>query len=447
MWPRAQLVGRPDPANVMLLDLGASGLIRQMEHHGIRVSLPALASLDAKLEAKLTALDETLRNLTGRDLDTNFSSDDQVADILFSDPPWGLGISSRGLKRTKVKGRPSVNTDELEKIATQHPAVPLFIERSEYVKLRSSYTLKIPKMVRPDGRLYDHFRQTSVVSGRLSSEILLTIPSRTELGQEVRAAFVPDDGYVLAEIDLKGIEFRCAAHDSRDPVMIDIFVAGDDPHWRTAENTLGKPRPHDPGDPQPHELTAADRYQAKRTGFLVLFGGTALGLQTQVVVAGGRLEDWPESSCQQWIDGFFGTYPRVLDRIQEHHYRAKRYELVWDWFGRVRYIPEVRSVQEAIVAAGLREAQNFAMAQSPATGVLKVGIHKLLPIVEGLNRLGKRCWPLCLTHDSLLFELSRDIAEEFMEHSRETLNGAVKLRCPVDSDYHISERNWKEAKG
>jgi DNA polymerase I len=496
-YGNVRLVDTPCLRNVQHLDQLAWPMIAQMHTNGIAVDVPYLQSLDAKLAIRKSEIEEGIR-LLADDIFPGFNpaSSDQVADLVFNrlglvppGDPRKLGAKGGKGGKGNKGARYSTEDEVLSSMLKMHPVIGAVLDHREVSKLKSTYTGPIPKMVSPDGRLRTIFKATRTATGRLSSgnrskgyPNLQNIPVRANwkllFGDDhlnIRNAFmaaynpVLNRRNVLVSVDLSQIEMRIAAHLSGDTAMQEIFHRGLDIHTKTAcalfqlsidriDYLTRLSKKADKGTltsaemdewarvkPEYDNFKRNQRAPAKNLGFGVLYGLTAEGLRANIMAEGG-----PELSieeCQRYVDGWFAAYPGIKDWMELQYYRARTHGMIWDMFGRVRLIPEVRSVLTDKVESGLRQSGNMPI-QASAQGIIKLAMAELTPIVsyyQWFRSSGVVCLPLLQVHDELIFEVSPDIADEFKETCRYIMRNAVRLDVPVDSSADVAER-WGDLK-
>jgi DNA polymerase-1 len=457
LYAGVRLLSRPSPANVLRLDLACLPLVTRMNRNGIYLNPTVLSDLEVKLRMRLAELEAEILPWSS-ETDFNPGSADQVARLLFDD--LKLEVPA-GAKLTRSRARVSVDDDTLSAMLDQCPVVRSLQDWRESAKLLTTYVLPLPKLRGPDGRIRGRIKNTSTRTGRFSYEDpnLQQIPVRSELGREVRAAFQASrPNTVLASIDLSQIEMVMAAHESQDPTMMGVFWNGEDIHLRTVAAVFGYDYPtlmqqwgrYKDGLLSGGELAAmkgleqAQRLPLKQAGFGVLYGQLAQGLQLSILSVGGPFIAL--DTCDRYIEDWFGTYTGVWDWMEHQHERARRYGMVWDIFGRHRPIPGVRSALQGVVNKALRECGNHPI-QSGSAGILKLGMAEVDEAVEMYEETypSEVCLPLLMAHDELLFELSRPIAEEFVELAKGIMENVVPLSVPVRATAKIG-RSWKELK-
>lgn len=464
MYNSVHFATGPDPLNIRVIDHGALPLIHQMHKRGIRIDVPYLTALDNEILTKQRDLESQIPSLIGNAYQdfhkgkyTPFSigSPDNVARLLFH----YLKIQGdEPLRLTKGKTREAVDDDVLALFKDKHPVVPVIDEWRELNKLHTTYAGPdcLRSKVDADSILHTEFTTTVAATGRLSSKNpnLQNVPTRTELGKRVRQAFIARPGHVLVSNDLSQIEMRWAAHRSQDPVMMAAFWNKEDIHDRTTcavfgldYNTVATMKAAVKAGKANQEVIAWYKYftqfqrlPCKTVGFGVLYGQTPEGLQQSLAADGVY---WTLVECQDLIDNkFFAVYSGLRSMLDKDHATARRYALIWDDFGRVRLVPEAKSVHSWIREEGIRKAGNHGE-QAGAGNGLKLGMaeagDKLYPDFDGAAH------PLLSIHDELISECEAPYASQFAQEMSWVLEWAVPLTVPVESSSDIAER-WGELK-
>src|SRR5213079_754708 len=305
-------------------------------------------------------------------------------------------------------------------------AVPqLILQHRELHKLKSTYIDALPQLVAADGRVHTSFNQAVAATGRLSSSDpnLQNIPIRTELGREIRRAFIADPGNVLISADYSQIELRVLAHMAGDETLIEAFRRGDDIHDQTALKVFG------PGSAMDKQL---QRSTAKMINYALLYGKTAFTLAKDIGVT--------PQAAQEIIDAYFAGFPRVRQYIDRTLDEARATGVVRTMFGRRRLVPDLTSRDFQRRSQAERITVNLPI-QGTAADIMKramIDTHAALAAEPGAR--------IILTvHDELLFEVPEDRAEEIGEIVRERMQGAATLRVPLTVDVGIG-KNWKDAK-
>jgi DNA polymerase-1 len=373
-----------------------------------------------------------------RFVDFNPDSPDQTAQLLFDYLELGAG---RKLARTPSGSRISTGKDQLENLRGEHPVVGLMLEYRQLAKLQTTYVDKLPRIVRwheqgrgcvlcggthwdrASPRVHCKIVGTRTATGRYASRSpnQQTLPVRTALGREVRASFVAGVGKRLALNDYSQIELRLLAHLANERKMIEVFEQNGDIHLTTAAQVF-----------ETDEATADQRRAAKAVNFGIVYGETPLGLAAQL----GRPVEW----CEDLQRGWFGVYQDVEPYIEQQHYRARRYQFVWDMFGGVRRIPGVRSVHEKVVARALREAGNDEI-QGSAAGIMKLAMVALSRDVGVYEKCGASA--LMTVHDEVIHEVDEDWGVGFEQWVRLVMEDVVELRVPVVCEGKVSVR-WEK---
>jgi DNA polymerase-1 len=402
------------------LEMPLIPVLAAIERAGVRIDGPALAAQSQHIERELATYTRRIYELSGQEFNVN--SPKQLGEILFDK------LKLPALKKTGKTRSASTAVEVLEELALTHELPRLILEWRALHKLKSTYIDALPVLIHPDtGRVHTCFNQAVAATGRLSSSDpnLQNIPIRTELGREIRRAFVADPGHVLISADYSQIELRVLAHMSGDETLIEAFRTGADIHDRTAmkvfgpNSALGK-----------HEL----RRRAKIVNYALLYGKTAFTLAKDINVT--------KDAAQEFIDAYFAGFPRVrafIDRILE---QGRETGVVKTLFGRRRLVPNLTSRNFQIRAQAERETVNMPI-QGTAADILKlamIDLHRELPA------RGLQARMILTVHDELLFECSAAEAEVAAETIRERMQAAAALAVPLTVDIGIAE-NWRDAKG
>jgi DNA polymerase-1 len=391
-----------------------------IERAGIRIDGPALSKQLTHVEQELAARSARIFDMAGEEF--NINSPKQLSEILFDK------LQLPALKRNAKTKTASTAVEVLEELALGHDLPRLILEWRALQKLKGTYIDALPQLVNPDtGRVHTCFNQAVAATGRLSSSDpnLQNIPIRTELGREIRSAFIADRGHVLISADYSQIELRVLAHLSGDEALIDAFSQGVDIHDRTALKVFGTT-----SGLSEHEL----RRRAKIINYALLYGKTAFTLAKDIGV--------PQQAAQEFIDAYFAGFPSVRKFIDDLLEEARRTGVVKTMFGRRRLVPELTNRNTQIRGQAEREAVNMPI-QGSAADILKramIDVHAALPTLAG-----GRTRMILTVHDELLFEAPKELAEESAVALREIMQNAVPLRVPVTVDVGVGE-NWKEAK-
>jgi DNA polymerase-1 len=345
-------------------------------------------------------------------------STQQVAAVLFET----LGLTPGRKGKTGY----STDTRVLRSIRHEHAIVPVIEEWREYTKLINTYLGPLPGLIGEDGRLHTTFNQAVASTGRLSTSNpnLQAIPIRTELGRELRSAFVAEQGYRLMSADYSQIELRILAHVSGEPKLRDAFERGEDIHTATAAEVLGK---------DPATLTRGERAIAKMINFGIVYGISAFGLSENLEI--------PREEAQAYIDAYLARFPHVQDFIQRTIERARANGYVTSLMGRRRPVPEIRAQNRQTRGLGERYAVNFVMQGSNAD-IIKVA---MVAIHRRLREEGRGARLVLQVHDELLLEVPEAEVAAVRDLVRQEMCGAYPLDPPLAVDIGVGD-DWNEAK-
>ena len=404
------------------LELPLVPVLVDIERAGIRIDGPALASQSGNIDAELERLAARIYEYAGEEF--NINSPKKLSEILFDK----LGMRTETIRRTTKTKAQSTAFEVLEELALGHELPRLILEWRALMKLKGTYVDALPQLVNAEtGRVHTCFNQAVAATGRLSSSDpnLQNIPIRTEVGREIRRAFVADRGNVLISADYSQIELRVLAHLSDEDTLIDAFSRNEDIHDRTARKVFGENSGLDA-----HEL----RRRAKIINYALLYGKQAFTLAKDIGVS--------REEAQAFIDAYFAGFSSVRKFLDDLLAEARRTGVVKTMFGRRRLMPDLNSRNFQMRAQAERMAMNLPI-QGTAADILKkamIDVHKALPSVAG----GKARMILTV-HDELLFEAPKEAAAETSALVTEVMERAVPLKVPLTVDVGIGE-NWKEAK-
>jgi DNA polymerase I len=401
------------------LELPLVPILADIEKVGVRVDARALASQATLVEKELQDRSTAVFAMAGEEF--NINSPKQLAEILFDKMKLPV------LKRTGTSRVPSTAVEVLEELALAHDMPRLILEWRALAKLKGTYIDALPQLIHPEtGRVHTSFNQAVAATGRLSSSDpnLQNIPIRTEIGREIRRAFIAEPGYRLISADYSQIELRVLAHLSGDDTLIAAFARGEDIHDRTALKVFGE----DSGLSS-HEL----RRRAKIINYALLYGKTAFTLAKDIGVA--------QDAAQEFIDAYFAGFPKVRGFIDQTLADARQTGMVKTMFGRRRPVPELTSKNYQIRSAAERVAVNLPI-QGTAADILK---RAMIDVHGALHQTHPRARMILTVHDELLFEAPAEESAVVAEFVRGKMSEAVALSVPLDVDVGIGE-NWKEAK-
>ena len=404
------------------LELPLFPVLADIERAGVKVDSAVLGRLSERLERDLAVRSAKIFELAGESF--NINSPKQLSEILFDKLKLPAG------KRTGKTRVASTAVEVLEELALMHELPRLVLDWRSVQKLKGTYIDALPQLVNPaTGRVHTCFNQAVAATGRLSSSDpnLQNIPIRSELGREIRAAFVAEPGSVLISADYSQIELRVLAHLSGDATLTEAFRRGDDIHDQTALRVFGP----DSGL-GPHEL----RRRAKIINYALLYGKTAFTLARDIGVS--------QQAAQALIDAYFAGFPGVRRFIDHLLEEARRTGVVNTLFGRRRLVPELTSRNGQVRSAAERVAVNLPI-QGTAADILKramIDVHRAL---EVRRTAGGRARMILTVHDELLFEAPQNETDEVTALVRSRMEGAVALSVPLTVDIGVG-RNWREAK-
>ncbi len=400
------------------LELPLVPVLIAIERAGVRIDGAALATQSQRIDRELATRSAQIFDLAGESF--NINSPQQLSKILFE--KLQLPASKRNVK-TKTA---STAVEVLEELALTHDLPRLILEWRALQKLKGTYVDALPELVNPEtGRVHTSFNQAVAATGRLSSSDpnLQNIPIRTELGREIRRAFIAERGHVLISADYSQIELRVLAHLSDDEALIQAFQGGEDIHDRTADRVFGTASGLDP-----YEL----RRRAKIINYALLYGKTAFTLAKDIGVT--------PQAAQQFIDAYFAGFPRVRAFIERTLAEARASGVVKTLYGRRRLVPELNSSNGQMRSAAERVSVNMPI-QGTAADIMKlamINVHAALSDHHDARMI-------LTVHDELLFEVPKEEADEVAALVRETMQSAATLKVPLTVDVGIGE-NWKDAK-
>ncbi len=392
-------------------------VLAHLEINGFMVDDAQLKAFSDTLGKKIDALTDEIYFLAGEEF--NINSPKQLGVILFEK----LGL--KPVKKTKTGY--ATNVDVLEKLRDKHVIVNFIMEYRQLTKLKSTYCDGLAAVVDPKThRIHSVFTQTVTVTGRLSSTEpnLQNIPTRTELGREIRKMFVAPEGYVLVDADYSQIELRVLAHIANDETMINAFKNGEDIHAVTASQVLGIPL---------DEVTKEQRSSAKAVNFGIVYGIGEFSLSQDIHVS--------VREAKAYIDAYLEKYHGVREYMENIKARAKKDGYVKTMMNRIRYIPELKSPNFNIRQFGERVALNTPI-QGTAADIIKLAMVR---VDERLIREKMKSRLILQVHDELIVEASEDEADEVKRILSEEMQGAMELSVPLKVDI-AAGHSWYDAK-
>src|SRR4249919_484902 len=398
------------------VELRLTVVLAAMEDAGVRIDTYRMGEITARLIDRVEELEARAYDLA--DEEFVLGSPQQLGRVLFEKLELTPGR----------KGKTGYSTDSkvLRAIRADHEIVPVIEEWRELTKLVNTYLGPLPTLIGADGRLHTTINQTVAATGRLStsSPNLQAIPIRTELGREIRSAFVAEPGHRLLSADYSQIELRILAHVSGEPKLREAFARGEDIHTATAAEVLGK---------DPATLTKDERNVAKMINFGIIYGISAFGLSENLEI--------PREQAQTYIDAYLARFPLVQDFIQRTIEQAKRDGYATSLLGRRRPTPEIRASNRATRSLGERLAVNFVMQGSNADIIKKA----MIAIHRRLRDEGRGARLVLQVHDELLLEVPDAEVKAVGELVRAEMCGAYDLDPPLAVDVGIGD-DWSEAK-
>ncbi|MGU5545267.1 DNA polymerase I [Aeromonas veronii] len=417
LW--GQLEAVPGLAKVFSeIELPLLPVLARMELLGTTIDPKLLHQQSQEIELRLAELEKQAHELAGQEF--NLSSPKQLGEILFT--KLGLPI----IKKTP-KGAPSTAEEVLAELAETYELPRLLMEHRGLAKLKSTYTDKLPLMIKPrTGRVHTSYHQAVAATGRLSSSDpnLQNIPVRNEQGRRIRQAFIPSAGYKLVAADYSQIELRIMAHLSGDKGLLTAFAEGKDIHKATAAEVFGV---------ELDAVTTDMRRSAKAINFGLIYGMSAFGLAKQLGI--GRAE------AQKYMDLYFERYPGVLEYMERTRQQAEAQGYVETLFGRRLYLPDIKSRNAGLRKAAERAAINAPM-QGTAADIIKRAMINVDSWIRGIEDESIRM--LMQVHDELVFEIREEKLEEYIAIIKEKMSAAAELHVPLLVEAGTGD-NWDQA--
>ncbi|MDN0032806.1 DNA polymerase I [Oscillibacter valericigenes] len=399
------------------VELPLCRVLAEMEQTGCRVDAKALSDFGELLSSRAKELETKIYQLA--DGEFNINSPKQLGEVLFD----RLGLPHG--KKTKTGW--STNADVLEKLRWVSPIVDAVLEYRQLTKLKSTYADGLLKALDPDGRVRTSFQMTVTATGRLSSTEpnLQNIPTRTDLGSEIRKMFVPDNGNVLVDADYSQIELRLLAHISGDEGMRAAFLSGGDFHAETASKVFGVAR---------EDVTHEMRRRAKAVNFGIVYGISPFSLSQDIGVT--------QKEAKAYMDAYFTTFPGVrayMDAVVE---KAKADGYVETLYHRRRDLPELTASNFNLRSFGERVALNMPI-QGTAADIMKLA---MIAVWKRLKAERPQAKLVLQVHDELIVECPKEDAPDVSQLLAEEMEHVAALSVPLTADAHWG-RNWLEAKG
>lgn len=394
-------------------------VLADMEATGVTIDTIALKQSSEELTAVMKSLEKEIYELAG--IKFNINSARQVGEILFS----RLKIEEKA-KKTK-NGSYSTSEDILEKMRSKHPIIGKLLEYRGLKKLLSTYIDALPELIRSaTGKIHTSYNQAVTATGRLSSTNpnLQNIPVRDELGREIRKAFTADNANcIFFSADYSQIELRIMAHLSGDQHMIEAFRSGADIHAATAAKIYGVPI---------NEVSSDMRRKAKTANFGIIYGISIFGLSERLNI--------PRAEAKELIEGYFQTYPRIREYMDESIANAKEKGYVETIFKRKRFLPDINSHNAVVRGYAERNAIN-APIQGSAADIIKLA---MIHIFNRFEKEGIKSKMILQVHDELNFNVYKEELEKVKQIVLEEMEGVIKLQVPLIADCGEGI-NWLEA--
>ena len=399
------------------IEMPLISVLIEMEFNGVKIDVEQLKKLSKKITRKIGELETKIYKLAGQEF--NISSPLQLKEILFDK----LKISTKGIKHTKTGL--STAAAELEKMRGEHEIIDLISDYRELTKLKSTYVDALPKLVNKDtGRLHTSFNQTITATGRLSSSEpnLQNIPIRTELGREIRKAFIAEEGNLIVAADYSQVELRVIACLAKDEHMMEVFNQGKDIHAATAAKIF---------DVKLEDVTKDMRRKAKEVNFGVLYGMGAGGLAQRTGIT--------RAEAKEFIEKYFSSYKKVKEYTEKMVEDARKTEFVETMFGRRRYLPEINSNVQVLRAQAERMAVNMPI-QGTAADLMKIA---MIEVYKELKEISPKSKMLLQVHDELVIEVPEKEVKKVAKVIDEKMEKIHKLCVPLNVDTEVG-KNWDE---
>lgn len=400
------------------VELPLAEVLREMEQAGVRVDVEMLKNAEEQLSKELATLEQGIYTAAG--MTFNVNSPKQVGEVLFDQ----LKLDAKA-KKSKT-GQYSTSEEVLLGLKGKHEVVGMILEYRELKKLISTYISALPTYINPEtGKIHTTYNQTVTATGRLSSSNpnLQNLPIRSERGQLIRQAVIPDEGCLFLSADYSQIELRLMAHFSQDPHMVEAFRSGQDVHAATAAKIFNVPI---------EQVTKDQRRQAKTANFGIIYGISAFGLAQQL--------DCSRSEAKALIDGYFAAFPGVIDYIERQKELARQQGYAVTLFGRKRYLPDIVSHNATVRSFAERNAVNSPI-QGTAADIIKMA---MVGISNRLKAEGLQTKMIMQVHDELNFNVPVNEVDRVKEIVVSEMQNVVHLTVPLIADCGVG-KNWLEA--
>ncbi|MEG1617065.1 MAG: DNA polymerase I [Bacteroidales bacterium] len=393
-------------------------VLADMEMEGVKIDTLALKDISVILTKKMQEIEQEIYSAAG--MEFNIGSPKAVGEVLFDH----LKLDEKA-KKTKT-GQYSTAEEVLEKLKDKHPVVDLILEHRGLKKLLNTYVDSLPTLLdKKSGKIHTSFNQAVTATGRLSSSNpnLQNIPIRTDVGKELRRAFIPDEGCMFFSADYSQIELRIMAELSQDPNMVEAFLSGEDIHAATAAKIYKVPI---------EEVTREMRNKAKTANFGIIYGISVFGLASRLNI--------PRAEAKMLIDGYFETYPGVKAYMDKSIEVAQQQGFVETLFGRKRMLPDINSRNSVVRGFAERNAIN-APIQGSAADIIKIA---MVNIARRFKEEGVKSRMILQVHDELNFNVQPDEQDVVKKIVIEEMQHAYRMRVPLIAECGFG-KNWLEA--
>lgn len=410
---------------IYTVEKGLVPVIKEMERIGVKINAEHLKDLSKKLNTKIRKLETEVYQMAGEEF--NLNSSQQLSKILFET----LNLSVKGLRKTPKGAIISTNAKELLKLQSLHPIIGLVLQYRELSKLKSTYTDSLIKVINPvTGRIHTQFNPLGTVTGRISSSNpnLQNIPIRTELGNEIRKAFVAKNGYVFISADYSQIELRIIADLANDTKMKQAFIEGKDIHSLTAAEVHKIPL---------EQVTSKMRSLAKAINFGIIYG---MGINGFAQGAGVSRQE-----AKEFIEKYRDDFPQIMSYINTLKQRAYEQGYAQTIFGRKRMLPDLQSKLFQLRRAAERMAVNMPI-QGTEADIVKMAMIAVNEYISTNKQLSKEENPVRLllqVHDELVLEVKKELQEEVAGQLKQIMEHVDKLSIPLKVEICAGD-NWGE---
>lgn len=399
------------------IEIKVARVLANMEFEGIHVSKKALEKMSDELDERIKILEASIHMLAGSEF--NIASPKQLGIVLFED----LGLPP--VKKTKTGYSTSVEV--LEQLQHSHEIIPLIMEYRVLTKLNSTYAKGLVKDITRKGKIHTRYEQTLTQTGRLSSvnPNLQNIPTRIEEGKKIRKAFIPaSDDRVILSIDYSQIELRVLAHMAQDKGMIDAFTHDLDIHTKTASEVNGVSL---------DEVTPTMRREAKAVNFGIVYGISDFGLSNNLGITRKRAKEF----IDKYLETFSGVNKYMIDIVEF----AKEHGYVETLYNRRRALPEINAKNKIVASLNARLAMNTPI-QGTAADIIKLAMINAFDYIEKTKVDAKL---LLQVHDELIFDVNKDVVDEFTIEMVKIMEEAVELDVKLKAEAS-SGSSWYDTK-